>query len=51
MPIYYSILKPAFDILNFKLKILTSNNGNTVEIPLYAIVVLLFVVEFVLVSL
>lgn len=49
MPIYYTILKPAFDILNFEIKILTSNNGNIIKIPLYAIVILLFIIEFIII--
>lgn len=49
MPIYYSLFKPAFDILNFELEILTTNSGNTVKIPLYAIVILLFIIEFIII--
>lgn len=49
MPIGHVLLKPAFDILNFKIKILIDNKGSVIEIPLFAIVILLFVTEFIIV--
>lgn len=49
MPIGNALLKPAFDILNFEIKILINNNGDMIKIPLYAIVILLFIVEFIII--
>ena len=49
MPIGNTLLKPAFDILNFEIKILISNNGDMIKIPLYAVVILLFIVEFIII--
>lgn len=50
MPIWSALLKPVFDILNFEIRILTTNSGDMIKIPLYAIIILLFIVEFIIIS-